>query len=81
MDDAVTVAEALGLVPAEAGTNIVLVEPKGDFVFERLRVDDRVRYVAPSQAVVDLLTGSGRNPDEAEELLDWMGRNESVWRT
>jgi hypothetical protein len=37
--------------------------------------------VAPSQAVADLLTGPGRNPSEGEELLDWMRKNEGVWRT
>ncbi|MDO9108770.1 MAG: MarR family transcriptional regulator [Coriobacteriia bacterium] len=80
VDDAAAVAQALGLVPADAGANIVLLEPKGEFVFDRSKVDAGVRYVAPSQAVVDLLTGSGRNPDEAEELLEWMRRNENAWR-
>jgi hypothetical protein len=56
------------------------LEPKGDFVFDRSAIDEGVRYVAPSQAVADLLTGSGRNPTEAEELLDWMRRYEDVWR-
>jgi hypothetical protein len=58
----------------------MLLEPKGDFVFDRSAIDEGVRYVAPSQAVADLLTGSGRNPTEAEELLDWMRRYEDVWR-
>jgi hypothetical protein len=81
VDDADTVADSLGLVPAETGANVMLLVPRGDFVFDRVRIDEGVRYVAPSQAVADLLTGSGRNPSEAEELLDWMRRNENVWRT
>ena len=81
VDDATTAAEAMGLVPAETGANVMLVEPKGSFAFERSGIDEGVRYVAPSQAVADLLTGSGRNPAEAEELLDWMARNEDAWRT
>ncbi|MBK5210910.1 MAG: hypothetical protein JJE36_01075 [Coriobacteriia bacterium] len=81
VDDAATAADSLGLVPAETGANVMLLVPRGDFVFDRVRIDEGVRYVAPSQAVVDLLTGSGRNPSEAEELLDWMRRNENVWRT
>lgn len=81
VDDAPTVAEALGLRPADAGANVMLLEPKGDFVFDRSGIDEGVRYVAPSQAVADLITGSGRNPAEADELLDWMRRNESAWRT
>lgn len=80
VDDAAAAAEALGLLPAEAGANVMLIEPKGDFVFDRSAVDEGVRYVAPSQAVADLLTGSGRNPAEADELLEWMRRNEGDWR-
>jgi hypothetical protein len=80
VDDAAAAAAELGLIPAEAGANVMLLEPKGDFVFDRSAIDEGVRYVAPSQAVADLLTGSGRNPTEAEELLDWMRRYEDVWR-
>ena len=78
--DAAAVATALDLVSADTGANVLLVEPKGDFVFERTVVDEGLRYVALSQAVADLLTGPGRNPSEAEELLDWMRKNEDVWR-
>lgn len=78
--DAAAVAAALDLVPTETGANVLLVEPKGDFVFERTVADGGLTYVAPSQAVADLLTGPGRNPSEAEELIDWMRRNEDVWR-
>jgi len=80
VDDVAAAAEELGLVPAEAGANVMLLEPKGDFVFDRSVSDEGVRYAAPSQAVADLLTGSGRNPAEADELLAWMKRNEDVWR-
>jgi len=80
VDDAAAAADELGLVPAEAGANVMLLEPKGDFVFDRSTTDEGVCYVAPSQAVADLLKGSGRNPSEAEELLEWMRRNEDVWR-
>ena len=34
----------------------------------------------PSQTVVDLLTGPGRYPAEAEALLEWMERNLDAWR-
>lgn len=80
VDDAAAAAAALGLMPAEAGANVMLLEPKGDFVFDRSSSDEGVQYVAPSQAVVDLLTGPGRNPAEADELLEWMKRNEDAWR-
>lgn len=80
VDDAAAAAAAMGLVPAEAGANVMLLEPKGDFVFDRSSTDEGVQYVAPSQAVVDLLTGPGRNPAEADELLEWMRRDENAWR-
>lgn len=80
VDDAAAAAAALGLVPAEAGANVMLLESKGDFVFDRSSSDEGVQYVAPSQAVVDLLTGPGRNPAEADELLEWMRRDENAWR-
>jgi hypothetical protein len=81
VSDAAAAAAALGLVPTETGANVRLVEPKGDFVFERTVEADGISYVAPSQAVADLLTGPGRNPSEAEALLDWMRKNEDAWRT
>ena len=34
-----------------------------------------------SLSAVDLMTGPGRNPAEAEELLGWLQRNEQSWRT
>jgi len=79
--DAAVAAAVLDLVPTETGANVLLVEPKGDFVFERMVKDGGLTYVAPSQAVADLLTGPGRNPSEAEALLDWMRKNEDAWRT
>ena len=80
VDDAAAAAAALGLVESEVGGNVMLLEPKGDFVFERTRVDEGLVYVAPSQVVVDLMTGSGRNPAEADEVLEWMRRDEDAWR-
>ena len=79
--DVADVAGALGLVATETGANVLLVEPMGEFVFERTTVDEGLTYVAPSQIVADLLTGPGRNPTEADELLGWMKRNEDAWRT
>jgi hypothetical protein len=79
--DAVAAAAALDLVSTDTGANVLLVEPKGDFVFERTVQDGGLTYVAPSQAVADLLTGPGRNPSEAEALLEWMRKNEDAWRT
>ena len=69
------------LRPAEAGANVILAQPAYDVVFERSLTNiDGVVVAAPTQVVVDLMTGPGRNPSEAEELLEWMKRNEQSWR-
>ncbi|MBN1632380.1 MAG: hypothetical protein JW990_21690 [Thermoleophilia bacterium] len=80
VDDADAWANRLGLTPTETGANVLLLEPLGEVVFERTRVDDGLRCVALSQAVADLLTGPGRNPAEGETLLTWMRQHENEWR-
>lgn len=73
-------AEALDLRPTERGANVVLAANKDAFAFERARDVDGLRVAAVSQVAVDLMTGPGRNPAEAEALLDWMEGNEDAWR-
>ena len=79
-DDAAVFARNLGLRTTEAGSNVLLVEPKDAYVYRGSSLRDGVWYVAPSQAVADLLTSPGRGPAEAEELIAWMRLNEEVWR-
>lgn len=80
--DAPAAAAAWELSPTEAGANVILAEPESDAVFARTRPATGGKHIiaAPSQVAVDLLTGPGRGPSEAEELIDWMSRNERVWR-
>ncbi len=79
--DARRASDAWGLRPADAGTNVILAEPKFDVVFERTITNgEGVVIAAPTQVAVDLMTGPGRNPSEAEELVSWMQRNEGSWR-
>ena len=73
-------ATELQLRTVEAGSNVILLEPYDSVVWERTRTDDNLTSVAVSQCAVDLLTGSGREPSEAENLLSWMSRNEHAWR-
>lgn len=81
VDSIVGAANAWGLRPADAGANVLLAEPESDVVYARSLVTTSGLVVAaPSQVAVDLMTGPGRNPAEAEELLDWMERNERDWR-
>jgi hypothetical protein len=72
--------EALGLLPAAEGANVVFLEPFDPVVWERTSSAEGLRFVAPSQAVVDCLTGNGRMPAEGAALVDWMQANEGQWR-
>ena len=74
-------AEALNLIPVDTGANVLLIEPADEFVFTGARDIAGLRVVAPTQCFVDLLTGSGREPAQAEALLDWMTEHENAWRS
>lgn len=80
--DTEAMAQEWGLRPAEAGANVMLGEPHFDVPFIRTLTTSTGLVVAtPAQVVVDLMTGPGRNPAEAEELLAWMVANEQSWRS
>src|SRR6266571_3798446 len=74
------VVGTLDLRPAETGANVLLLEPFDEVVWERTRDEAGLIRVAVSQCAVDLLTGTGREPAEAESLLSWMAENEDAWR-
>lgn len=79
-EDGNAVANALGLIPADQGANVVLLRPFDPIVWERTEEEYGVQYVAPSQAAVDCLTGNGRMPAEGEALIQWLLANERTWR-
>lgn len=79
--DAEAAAQAWGLSATDANANVMIAEPQYSVVVDRSWINESgVRVVAASQVYVDLATGPGRNPNEAEELLTWMGQHESAWR-
>jgi hypothetical protein len=80
MKDATEAAGRLGLRPADAGANVLLLEPEDDGAFEGAVRREGVWYAAPSQIAADLLTSPGRGPAEGDELIDWMRANEGAWR-
>lgn len=80
VDNIPSFATALDLRLVDSGANVLLANAKYDVVFERTSRPNGVVLVSPSQAAVDLLTGPGRNPSEAEMLMDWMERHEYEWR-
>lgn len=79
--DPTETAKLMGLHATDSGTNVLLASPAFPALmrgsFER---SDGLRVVAPAQAAVDLMTGPGRAPSEAEELMEWMKGHEDVWR-
>jgi hypothetical protein len=79
-DDPAEVADALGLRPIDTAANVVLAAPRYDIVFARAESVECLQVAALSQVAVDLATGPGRSPNEADALLDWMEANESDWR-
>jgi hypothetical protein len=79
-DDIDRVSQALGLLAADEGSNVVLLRPYDTVVWDRSVVDDGLRYVAPSQIAIDCQTGNGRMPAEGDALIGWMVERESQWR-
>jgi hypothetical protein len=73
-------AEELELHEAAGSPNVLLARPFDDLLLARSSVFKGVTYSAFSQTAVDLMTGPGRDPVEAEELLGWMSANEEAWR-
>ncbi len=79
-DSPAEVATRLGLLEAEEGANVILLQPFDPVVWERGASEEGLRFAAPSQVAVDCLTGNGRMPAEGEALLEWMLTNELEWR-
>jgi hypothetical protein len=77
--------EDAGLLPADAGANVVIATP-----YDAVAMEPRwpaapahppgIPLVAASQMVLDCLTGNGRMPQEGRALLDWMTEDEGRWR-
>jgi hypothetical protein len=75
-------ATELGLIEGPGGpNNVLLLGARSRLPFERTWTRDDRRYVALSQVAVDLLSGPGRSPSEAEFLIEWMKANEDAWRS
>lgn len=74
-------ASELDFRPTDTGANLLLIEPYGDVAFDRTATRRGLVAVACSQLAADLVTGPGRAPTEAEDLLMWMEDDEDAWRT
>lgn len=70
-----------GLRETEVGANVLLIEPTYPVVMERtMTALEGLKVARPTQVAVDLMTGPGRAPGEAQELIAWMRGNEQSWR-
>ena len=72
--------EMLGLRPVESGANVWVIYPNDRGILTESTERDGLRFVPLSQLVADLLGSPGRAPAEADQLLDWMKKNEDAWR-
>lgn len=79
-DSPIECASAIGAYPAESVTNVVIYERGLEWALARSVVEDGVVFAAASQIAVDLAIGPGREPVESNALIEWMARNEQVWR-
>lgn len=70
----------LELRSTDSGANVLLIEAVDAGSFAGAAREDGIAFAAASQVAADLLTSPGRGPQEAEELIDWMTRNEDAWR-
>jgi len=79
-DNPADLADRLDLRAVDSGANVLLARPAYDVVYDRAQIVDGITVAAPSQVAVDLMTGPGRNPAEAEALFDWMETHVESWR-
>lgn len=77
--DAGAAAQALQLRPVDRGANVVLVEPFDSVVYRGAQLKKDLTYAAPSQVVVDLLTGPGRAPEEGASLIEALATKDDGW--
>lgn len=72
--------DALNLLPDVERGDVLLLRAHDPIVFERTRTVDDVPHVALTQVVLDGLSGPGRMPAEAEQVLQRLISTESEWR-
>lgn len=75
------IATRFNLLDATEGADVALVRPENNGVFFDVDNDESgLLWAAPSQIVIDCLSGNGRMPVEGDALTDWMENSEDAWR-
>jgi hypothetical protein len=74
-------AARLKLLPTTTGGDVAIERPENYGPFFNCGFDEAgINVAAPSQVVIDCLSGNGRMPSEGEALIDWMQQDEKKWR-
>jgi hypothetical protein len=79
-DKPAELAQEFDLLPSDEGSNVILMKPYDQVVWQHAPFHGGLSYASPPQVAVDCLTGNGRMPEEGEALLDWMVDHEPAWR-
>jgi hypothetical protein len=80
VEDAHRATEALRLRATRRGANVVLIEPFDDLIRWNTVEHDGLAYTSPAQTVADLLTGPGRDPEEAAQLINKLAHEDAEWQ-
>lgn len=67
-------AKELGLREVSTGGDVFINIPESDLVFQRTQTLDSLVCVSTAQMAIDLASGPGRNPQEAEALIELLER-------
>jgi hypothetical protein len=67
-------AKELGLREVNTGGDVFINTPESDLVFQRTQTLDSLVCVSTAQIAIDLASGPGRNPQEAEALIELLER-------
>ena len=67
-------AKELGLREVSSGGDVFINIPESDLVFQRTQTLDSLVCVSTAQIAIDLASGPGRNPQEAEALIELLER-------
>lgn len=79
VQDAEVAAQGLELRATDAGVNVVLLEPEDDAIIEQAESEEGRFYASRPVVIADLLCGTGREPEEATALLNWLAEDEDRW--
>lgn len=79
-EDPDALAKELGLVAADSGANVIIAFPSNAMPYQNEIDSDGLKSTNLALTFRDLMSGPGRGPEEAKNLLDWMRSNRELWQ-